>query len=349
MIEEMKSGVQPGTLRARPIALWLFFVAALVFGMVVLGGATRLTHSGLSMVDWQPLMGILPPIGDAQWAQSFEAYKAYPEYQKINMGMTVDEYKDIFYYEYTHRILGRIIGLAFALPFFWFLFRGLIPQGYKLKLLGLLILGGLQGLMGWYMVMSGLVDNPDVSHYRLTAHLALAFVVMAGLVWVGLNLLRGEPERESRSARVGYIHFGGFIFVQSMLGGLVAGSDAGFGWNTWPLMDGAFFPAGLFEMSPWAINFVENLMTMQFMHRMVAYLATLMMIALWIRAHKAGTRTGTVDLLAIGVLVQVILGIGTLVMGVPVWLASMHQAGALAIFSIAIVAGHGAVKPASSY
>lgn len=334
------SPVVPGSPGARPIALWLFTVAVLVFAMVVLGGATRLTHSGLSMVDWQPLMGVLPPIGDAEWAESFEAYKQYPEYQKINMGMTVDEYKSIFYYEYSHRILGRIIGLAFALPFFWFLIRGRVPEGYKLKLLGLLVLGGLQGLMGWYMVMSGLVDRPDVSHYRLTAHLSLAFVVIAGLIWVGLNLLRGETASATRSSRVGYIHFSGFIFIQSMLGGLVAGSDAGFIYNTWPLMDGQLVPSGLFDMSPLMINFVENVMTMQFVHRIVAYLAAIMMAVLWVRAHRAGMRAGIVDLLGVTVLIQIILGIFTLVMVVPVWLAALHQAGALIVFCVAIVAGH---------
>lgn len=339
--------VEPGAAEARPLAIWLFFVAALVVAMVILGGATRLTHSGLSMVDWQPLMGILPPIGDAAWAESFQAYRQFPEYQKINMGMTVDEYKSIFYYEYTHRLLGRVIGIAFAVPFFWFLFRGRVPSGYKLKFAGLLILGGLQGLLGWYMVMSGLVDRPDVSHYRLTAHLALAFIVMAGLVWVGLDMLRGRPLPAKRKFRLGYVHFAGLIFIQSMLGGLVAGSDAGFIYNTWPLMDGAIIPDGLFSMSPWAINFVENVMTMQFVHRIVAYLAFVMMIMLWVKARRGEERSWLVDLLAISVLIQILLGIGTLVMVVPVLLASLHQAGALLVFSIAVVIGHGTERPGS--
>ena len=226
----------------RLVGWWLVVMAGLVWLMVVVGGATRLTESGLSMVDWQPIRGVVPPLTEAQWLEEFEAYRQYPEYKLINRGMSLAAFKTIFWWEYAHRLLGRLIGLAFALPLAVFWLRGIIPPGYKPRLVGLLLLGGAQGLLGWFMVKSGLVDEPEVSHYRLTAHLTLAFAIFAALMWTALSLLRPRAGPSDPLLRRLAGVFVGLVFLQVILGGLVAGLKAGYAFNSWPLMDGRLIP-----------------------------------------------------------------------------------------------------------
>lgn len=323
---------------ARAVALWLFAVAGLVALMVVIGGLTRLTESGLSMVEWKPITGWLPPLSEAAWIAEFEKYKQFPEYQKINIGMTLEGFQNIYWLEYIHRVLGRLIGLAFAIPMLLFWISGRIPSGMKPHLLAMFLLGGSQGALGWFMVASGLVDHPDVSHYRLTAHLGLAFFIFAYLLWGALSL--------SRHGRMVSARGGGLaaaltvlVFVQVLSGGLVAGMNAGLAHNTWPLMEGAFIPDGLLIANPWWINFFENAMTVQFQHRMLAYcvfvLAIITVFSLKGRA-PVGLRHG----LLTAVLVQLGLGIATLLAHVPVSLGTLHQAGAVVVLGVSVALWH---------
>ena len=279
---------QPTMLRPdRAIAWWLFICAAAVFAMTVLGGVTRLTHSGLSMVDWQPIMGIIPPLSQAEWLATFEAYKQFPEYQKVNLGMDLEGFKRIFWFEYAHRVLGRGIGILFALPFLYFLIKRRIEAGLAWKLVGIFALGGLQGLMGWYMVMSGLVDDPRVSHYRLTAHLGLAVAIFAAILWVAWDIWF-DDERRRRD--------GPFLLVPIVLafviasGGFVAGTRAGLLFGTWPLMGDSFFPTGLYGAGFLASIF-EDPVTIQFNHRMLAYFATAMVLGFGIARLAQRHRT----------------------------------------------------------
>lgn len=323
---------------ARAVALWLFAVAGLVALMVVIGGLTRLTESGLSMVEWKPITGWLPPLSEAAWIAEFEKYKQFPEYQKINIGMTLDGFKSIFWLEYIHRLLGRLIGVAFALPMIAFWISGRIPAGMKPHLVAMFLLGGSQGALGWFMVASGLVDHPDVSHYRLTAHLGLAFFIFAYLLWGGLSLARHGRMVSSRGGGIAAA-LTALVFLQVLSGGLVAGMNAGLAHNTWPLMDGALIPEGLLIAHPWWINFFENAMTVQFQHRMLAYgvfvLAVITAFSLRGRA-PVGLRHG----LLTAVLVQLGLGIATLLAHVPVSLGTLHQAGAVVVLGVAVALWH---------
>lgn len=324
----------------RAVALWLLIVAALIFAMVVLGGVTRLTHSGLSMVEWRPLTGWLPPFGEAAWLAEFEHYKQYPEYQKINLGMALAEFKGIFWFEYAHRVLGRLIGIAFALPFLYFLLRRRLEPGLTPKLVLMLVLGGLQGLLGWYMVMSGLVDRPDVSQYRLTAHLGLAVVVYGYILWTALGLLFA-PEGAPAGLRRAMFLVATLVFLVMLSGGLVAGLDAGFSYNTFPLMNGDWVAAEAFSEEPWLRDLFENRASVQFEHRLLALVAALAVAALWIAARPARLprRAGlAVHALLAALVAQVTLGVLTLVYVVPVALAAAHQAGAMVLISVAIVA-----------
>lgn len=329
----------------RAMALWLLIVAGLVFLMVMLGGATRLTQSGLSMVHWQ-FAGALPPMDQAQWTAEFERYKQFPEYQKINRGMSLAEFKTIYWFEYSHRMLGRLIGLAFALPFAWFLIRGQVGWRLAPKLTGLLLLGGLQGLIGWWMVKSGLVDRPDVSHYRLTVHLGLAFAIFGALLWVALDLLKPvRPDTAlARSPLTGWaLAVVLLVFVQSLLGGLVAGLNAGLVYNTFPLMDGMLFPPELFHATPWWLNLFENPVTLQFNHRIGALAVTIAIVFVWLRSRRAGFRHSTrlaFDALLLALIGQVILGVLTLIHMVPVGLGVAHQGGALVLLASSIVVAH---------
>lgn len=340
---------------ARTIRIWLLICAAMVFVMVVLGGATRLTESGLSMVEWKPLT-LLPPMTEAEWAAEFENYQQYPEYQKVNSWMTVDDFKDIYWLEYTHRLWGRLIGAAFALPFFWLVWTGRARGRLAWTLGGLLVLGGSQGVLGWYMVASGLVDRPDVSQYRLAAHLLLAFVVYGALIWVALGV-RSEPAPDStadtRLASASKYSLAAALCVLLVVvsGAFVAGTNAGFVYNTFPLMNGQVVPDGLYELTPWYLNWFENIMTIQFNHRVLAVSLVLFIGLTWWTVTRAdadeSTRKLTHGLLGMA-FVQAGLGIATLLMVVPLWLALLHQAGALILFTLSVTIAHNLHRPRSS-
>ncbi|MCG6871706.1 MAG: COX15/CtaA family protein [Gammaproteobacteria bacterium] len=329
----------------RQIGWWLLTVCALVFAMVVLGGVTRLTHSGLSIVEWEPLIGAVPPLSESDWQELFSEYQQTPEYQKVNQGMDLAGFQGIFWLEYLHRLLGRLIGIAFAVPLLWFLLRRQIRRPLAPKLLTMFVLGALQGLLGWLMVASGLVDIPRVSPYRLTAHLGLAVVIYAYMLWVALDLL---PSRAPNPATPGGLRrasgwFTGLVFVTILAGGFVAGTRAGFVFNDWPLMHGQWIPDGLYATHPWWADWFENLATVQFHHRLLAYTVALAAFLLWYSGRRklaAGRPRSLLDLLLAVTAAQLMLGILTLLHVVPVPLAAAHQAGALVVLTVAIVLRH---------
>ncbi|MBK7792848.1 MAG: COX15/CtaA family protein [Betaproteobacteria bacterium] len=330
------------------VAAWLLLCCALVFCMVVVGGVTRLTHSGLSITEWQPIVGTLPPLSDADWQAAFDKYKLTPEYREVNRGMTLAAFKGIFWWEYFHRLLGRLIGVAFLLPFVWFAVRRKIPEGYAAKLLGIFVLGGLQGAMGWYMVQSGLVDDPRVSQFRLTAHLGLAFVIFGAMFWVALSLLeRRSVERRSPARRSVFrfaVAVAALVLFMVLTGGMVAGIRAGFAYNTFPLMNGAFVPPELFMLEPWWKNFFWNMATVQFDHRLAAYALVAAVGLLWWRIRRVDDAPlrarRAVFLLGLLLALQVTLGIATLLLVVPLPLAATHQAGAVLVFAAALNVAH---------
>jgi cytochrome c oxidase assembly protein subunit 15 len=330
----------------KPIALWLLVCCALIFAMVVLGGVTRLTRSGLSMVEWDPIMGVVPPLNHSQWEETFAKYKLTPEYQKMNLGMSLAEFKNIFWFEYAHRILGRLIGLVFLLPFLYFLFRKKIDKPLVPKMVTMFVLGGLQGLLGWYMVKSGLVNDPHVSPYRLTAHFAFAVVIYAYILWVALDLLapaRSAAVYEAQPLRRFGFAVTALVFLMMLSGGFVAGTKAGFAFNTFPLMNGHWIPPGLYALDPVWVNLFENIATVQFNHRLIAYLLILIIPVYWFYARRFSltARTRLFFHLLVAVLgIQVLLGIATLVQVVPVPLAAAHQAGALLLFTVALGINH---------
>jgi len=328
------------------VAYWLLTCCALIFAMVVLGGVTRLTGSGLSMVEWKPVYGILPPIGEEQWQAVFEKYQQSPEFKKINHRMDLAEFQGIFWLEYFHRVLGRIIGMVFLLPLLVFLATRRIPPRLTGKLATMFVLGGLQGLLGWYMVKSGLVDNPHVSQYRLAAHLMFAVLIYGYILWTAVELLYRKPEQSGWTISHRPNHLPGSTYAVLGLiaftmtsGAFVAGLKAGFAYNTFPLMDGKWLPDGLLIQQPWFRNLFENVMTVQFDHRVLALLTLLAVFLLW-RTSKLTAITLRVrrgfNLLMLFTLAQVGLGIATLLQRVPVPLASAHQATALLLFSTAV-------------
>lgn len=328
----------------RRIAAWLFVCCALVFAMVVVGGITRLTHSGLSIVEWQPLVGTLPPLDDAQWQETFAKYRLTPEYLQVNAGMTLDEFKGIFWWEYFHRLLGRAIGVAFLVPLVWFALRREIPRGVAGRLAAIFVLGGLQGAMGWYMVRSGLVDDPRVSQFRLTAHLGLALAIFAAMLWIGLSLVFPERARlhSPRQRRVRALAFvaAALVFAMALSGGFVAGIRAGFAYNTFPLMNGSLVPPEILLLTPAWRNFFYNMATVQFDHRAIAWTLAVLVPTLWwtlrrTRGLPPRARSGG-DLLLVLLAVQIGLGIATLLLVVPVPLAAAHQAGAVLVFAAAL-------------
>jgi heme a synthase len=328
------------------VAAWLFICCALVFAMVVVGGVTRLTHSGLSITEWQPIVGTLPPLSDAQWSEAFAKYQATPEYRQINSTMTLDGFKSIFWWEYFHRLLGRAIGVVFLVPYLWFLVRRRFPDGYALKLFGIFLLGGLQGALGWYMVQSGLVDDPRVSPFRLAAHLALAFAIFGAMLWVAMSLSfpRDASLRSPRGLRRLAWLTVALVFVMIMSGGLVAGIRAGFAYNTFPLMNGHAIPPEIMMLSPWWTNFFWNMATVQFDHRLIAgLLAIAVPWLVWrvesIPGVSRRTRTGGKWLLGM-LAVQIGLGVATLLTVVALPLAALHQAGALVLFALALNVAH---------
>jgi len=332
--------------RARPrlVAAWLLMCCALVFAMIVVGGVTRLTHSGLSITEWQPIVGTLPPLSDAQWQSAFSKYQATPEYKLVNHGMSLAEFKGIFWWEYFHRLLGRLIGVAFLVPFLGLLVRGAIPPGYGRRLGAIFVLGAMQGALGWYMVQSGLVDDPRVSQFRLTAHLALAFAIFGAMLWIAMSLLSrtrapgaGGPRRLAAAVVA-------LVFLMVVTGGFVAGIRAGFAYNTFPLMNGHLVPPEAMMLSPWWSNFFYNMATVQLDHRVGALLLAIALPVLWwrvVRATGATARARTGAHLLLGMLVvQIGLGIATLVSVVPLALAALHQAGAVVVFALSLNLAH---------
>jgi heme a synthase len=327
--------------RMDPVRVWLFAVAALVFVMVSVGGATRLTGSGLSITEWQPIMGVVPPLSDAAWQEALEKYRQIPQYQHVNKGMSLAAFKRIFWWEWTHRFLARFVGVAFLVPFLFFLAAGRIALSLVPQLAGLFALGGLQGAIGWYMVASGLSERISVSQYRLAVHLSLAIVIFGWLLWIAMSLgprrsrSRGLPSLYRRSAA----WIVGLVFLQIAAGAFVAGLKAGAGYNTWPLMDGRFIPQGLGAMSPWWANLFENATTVQFNHRMLAYVLTAVVLwHVWTVLARTDDRQVRTSGLALGgaILAQVVLGIWTLLAQVPLSLGLAHQAGAVTVFGLAL-------------
>ncbi len=319
----------------RHVAVWLFVVCAFVFAMIVVGGVTRLTESGLSMVHWKPISGIIPPLNEAEWMTEFDAYKRYPEYQTVNHGMSLEEFKNIFFWEYSHRLLGRLIGFAFAIPFFIFLFRKKIKRALKPHLWTMFILGGCQGLLGWWMVKSGLVDRPDVSHYRLTAHLGLAVLIYIYMFWMAMKLVLprskkalGRPKKLSRIYVV-------LLFIQILLGGLVAGLNAGLVSDTWPLMFGQLIPDGLFAGDGGLMNIFNNPLTLHFEHRTFAYIVAIVAIMLWwkLKGDTCETVRMASHIVLMSVLLQMSIGVLTVINMVPITIAAAHQAGAIIALS----------------
>jgi heme a synthase len=319
---------------------WLLVVAALVFVMVSIGGATRLTGSGLSITEWQPIVGIVPPLSEAEWQQAFAKYREIPQYHHVNTGMSLEAFKFIYWWEWTHRFFGRLIGAAFFLPFLYFAATGRLTRAQLPKLLGIFALGGLQGMIGWYMVRSGLADRIDVSQYRLALHLALAFLILGCLLWVALSI--GEERRSARGSPLQSMAAGVIlclIFLQVVLGALVAGLRAGLAYNTWPLMDGHLVPGGLGVMQPWYLNVFENAATVQFNHRLLGYvlIAAILGHAVATMRRAPGLHAArSAIVLLVAIVAQAALGIWTLLAHVPTALALAHQTGAAAVFSLAI-------------
>jgi heme a synthase len=336
----------------RGLRVWLLAVASLIALMVVVGGATRLTESGLSIVEWKPVTGVLPPLTAAQWDQAFEGYKTIPQYHKMNAGMSLAEFKTIFWWEWSHRLLGRVIGAVYLLPFLYFLWRGGMSAELKRRLWLIFGLGGLQGAVGWWMVASGLAERTEVSQYRLATHLVLALLIFAAIIWTLRRLAERPPLVVPMRLKLASTALLALTFVQLYFGALVAGLRAGLVYNTWPAIDGALIPsvAGLWFDTPWWRNLFENTLTVQFEHRMTAYV--LFALALWhavdaIRSRAAGAAINGALWLLGAITLQATLGILTLLNQVPIGLALMHQACAIAVLTLAVIqaerlAGRGA-------
>jgi cytochrome c oxidase assembly protein subunit 15 len=326
------------------VARWLLTCCVLVFALIVVGGVTRLTHSGLSITEWQPIVGMVPPLTDAQWDEAFAKYQATPEFRQVNRGIGIEGFKSIFWWEYAHRLLGRLIGLAFIVPLLWFAARRTLPAVPRLmpQLFLIFILGGLQGALGWYMVQSGLVDDPRVSQLRLAAHLGLALLIFAAMFWTALSLLRSANPADARIKP----HFrasvaiAALVFVMALSGGLVAGIRAGFAYNTFPLMNGHVVPPEIMLIRPWYMNFIDNMATVQFDHRLLACVLAIAVPLWWWRVHAAPAVPAAArlaaHLLMAMLLIQLALGISTLLMVVPVPLAVLHQSGAVLLFAASL-------------
>ena len=332
--------------RHRAVAWWLFVCCAMVFVTLVVGGVTRLTHAGLSIVEWKPLIGALPPLTDAHWQELFAKYQQTPEFRLRNHDMTMDGFQFIFWWEWAHRLSGRLIGVVFFLPYLWFLLRGQLRGTLALKVLGFFLLGGLQGAMGWYMVQSGLVDDPRVSQYRLAAHLGLAFLIFGLMFWTALGLLQPRMQQTAVSpaptftCRLGAALIA-LVFVMVLSGALVAGIHAGLAYNTFPLMNGNFVPPEIFLLEPWWQNFFSNMATVQFDHRLIAWalMALVPWFALRVWQQNPQARVAALHLL-LWLPVQVGLGIATLLLKVPLPLAAAHQAGAMVLFGLLLWTNH---------
>lgn len=327
----------------RAVAMWLLICCALVFAMVILGGFTRLTGSGLSMVDWRPLMGWLPPFTDAEWQHVFDRYQQSPEFQKVNSHMDVAAFKGIFWLEFLHRLLGRTIGIVFLVPLIFFFARGYIKSAEWPKYLLMFVLGGLQGVLGWYMVKSGLVDVPHVSQYRLTAHLVAAFLIYAYMFWVAMSLLFPADGKRKHSWYNKSLGLTVLMSVTIISGGFVAGLKAGKIYNTFPMMGDDWVPPGTMALQPFWRNFFDNMTTVQLDHRILAITTLIVVFGFWCKARSADLPPRSrpaVNALLHTVMLQIVLGITTLLMAVPVILGAMHQAVAMVLFTISLYILH---------
>lgn len=325
------------------VEAWLWLTAALVFAMVVVGGATRLTDSGLSITEWKPILGAIPPLSEADWLVAFEKYKQIPEYHLVNKGMGLEDFKFIFWWEWGHRFLGRIIGLVFALPLAFFWLRGRLRAGSGARLAGVLALGGLQGAIGWYMVSSGLSERVDVSQYRLALHFTVALAIFAGLVWLALDERRarfgGSPALVTGFVRGFAPVLLALVFAQVVLGAFVAGLKAGLVYNTWPSMNGMFVPSDYWIEGRALMSLFESHAAVQFNHRLVAYVlfaAALTQALALVRGGGTGAVKKSGMLFAAAVLLQALIGIATVVHHVPLWLGLLHQGGAVAVLGLAV-------------
>jgi heme a synthase len=338
---------EPRTASTRGVVTWLAVCCVLVFAMVVVGGVTRLTHSGLSITEWQPIVGTLPPLTLADWNEAFAKYQSSPEFRDVNHAMTLAEFKGIYWWEYFHRLLGRAIGVAFLVPYMWFLARRRIPARFVWPLAGIFALGAVQGVVGWLMVQSGLVDDPRVSQFRLTAHLGLAVAIFAGMLWIALSLAfpatADSSVRQPRSLRRFANALVALVFVMILSGGLVAGIRAGFAYNTFPLMQGRILPPEILLLDPWWKNVFWNVATVQFDHRLLALMLACSVPLFWwrLRRSDASARAKRFGSAVLAMLVlQLALGIATLLNVVPLPLAALHQAGAVAVLALAVSAAH---------
>jgi len=316
----------------RRVAGWLLVCAALVFAMVLVGGVTRLTRSGLSIVEWQPLVGALPPLSQADWEALFARYRETPEFRLVNFQMTLEGFKSIFWWEYLHRLLGRAVGLVFLLPYLWFLLRGRLERPLAWKLAGIFLLGAMQGAMGWVMVQSGLVDDPKVDPVRLSAHLGIALAILAAELWLALELL--SPRRapvEPLSRALPFV-----IFAMALSGGMVAGLRAGYAYNSFPLMNGHVVPPEVLVLEPWWRNFLYNMATVQLVHRALFWLLAVAIPIVWWRARD----TAAGNALFAAFILQAALGITTLLLGVPVGFGAAHQGGAALLLAAALWTAH---------
>ncbi len=316
----------------RIVAAWLLACAAMTFAMVVVGGITRLTESGLSIVEWQPIVGAVPPLSDADWQALFAKYRETPQYQKVFTDLGLEGFKHIFWWEFIHRLLGRTIGLVFLLPFLYFLARRRLSAPLALRLAGLFVLGGLQGAMGWYMVKSGLVDDPRVSHFRLTAHLGLALLIFCAEVWLALGLLLPSARGRPRPLSLAVL---GVVFLMALSGGFVAGLRAGHAYNTFPLMNGHLVPPEAFMLEPVWDNFLWNVATVQLVHRSIFWLLLVLVPLAWWKLKDGAAKVAAHHLLGMfGI--QAALGISTLLLAVPVALGAAHQGGAVLLLGCAV-------------
>ncbi len=328
-------------MRPNAIANWLLAVAALVFAMVVVGGITRLTESGLSITEWKPISGALPPLNEAQWLQEFAKYQATPEYQQINHGMAMADFKFIYFWEWAHRLLARLVGVAFALPFIWFALQRAIPSGYVKRLLPLFALGGLQGAIGWWMVTSGLSDRTDVSHFRLATHLLLALFILAGLVWTALDLKMLARNPRAKASRLNGLTLGvsAILFIQLLFGAYVAGMNAGSVSNSWPLMNDHIVPDGIDWSHGTVFAVLNDPYLIHFIHRWWAWVAVIALVLLARRAKAVGARPVSIVIhCAFGL--QILLGIATVMTGVNLTLAVLHQAVAALLVASAVWGMH---------
>lgn len=346
----------------RAVQLWLVIVALLVFAMIVVGGATRLTDSGLSITEWQPILGVIPPLSEADWEDAFAKYKQIPQYELVNQGMSLSEFKFIYWWEWSHRFLGRIIGIVFAVPLIYFWASRRLRGALVPKLTGVLALGALQGFIGWYMVQSGLVERIDVSHYRLALHLTTALVILALLTWLVLDLsaLKDGARIRLQTVTPGQLWLafvlGALLFTQFVFGAFVAGTNAGMTYNTWPLMDGRLIPNGLATLSPWYMNLLENITTIQFTHRSLAYLLIVLAAIHAFRLTMSADEERIVSssrIFVIALVGQAALGIWTLlaageVARIPIWLGLLHQAGAAIVLVIFVWHLHAMLRAAPS-